>query len=266
MKRLLLFSFLLVSINYLSFSQDFEVAPVELNFNADPGEMQNKTITIKNHANKKNSFIISQSDFLINSRGEKTYHPQSTTKNSVANWLNISPAYFELNPNEERQITISCQAPIDNYKSAWGVLNIQTVEEQSAFDADKDLSTGMFMTGRIIVQIFQSPKINTNKKIKINKLEEVTEVSDTVRLFRANLDNIGDKITKCKVYLVASNLKTAEEIYFEHKEFSTYPKASLQVELPLNKKLPSGKYALAAIVDYGNDVNLEGTQIIIEVQ
>ncbi len=47
-------------------SQDFEVSPVKLFFNADPGSTQIKTVTVKNHTNKTQSFLLSVGDFGIN--------------------------------------------------------------------------------------------------------------------------------------------------------------------------------------------------------
>lgn len=248
------------------FAQDFEVAPVELNFSCNPGDMQTKQLTVKNHGNTKTSFILSLNDFLIDSKGDRTFHPPSTTKNSIANYLNISPSFFELNPNEEKLISVSLQSPIESYGSLWGIMYVQTVEEQTSFQVDKTLSAGVMLSARIIVELFQSPKANTNVSAKINKLEEITEISDDFRKFRASVDNLGDKITKCKVYLIASNLESAEETYFDPIEITIYPKSSRQIQLVLNKTLTKGRYSLAAILDYGSDSNLEGTQVIIDVQ
>jgi hypothetical protein len=45
-----------------------------------------------------------------------------------------------------------------------------------------------------------------------------------------------------------------------------YPKSSRKVELELPNTLPKGTYSLAAILDYGSKTNLEGTQIMINVE
>jgi len=114
--------------------------------------------------------------------------------------------------------------------------------------------------------VYQSPKSNTNQSIKISNLVEKTSPSDTLRFFEAIIENLGDKVTKCKVYLVASNMSTAEEKQFALQEYEVFPKMSRNVELVLPNELTPGTYALAAIVDYGPKFPLEGAQIVIEVK
>ena len=49
----------------VSISQDFEVAPVVLNFDANPGEIQEKSVHVKNYGNKVQSFQASLFDFKV---------------------------------------------------------------------------------------------------------------------------------------------------------------------------------------------------------
>ncbi len=248
------------------YSQDFEVAPVKLEFTTEPGENQIKTITVKNHSNKKESFIISISDFLPSSTGGFNYMQPNSTKRSCANWLNITPSFFELNPNDEMIVQISMMVPNDQFSAAWCSLYLQTTLEQTSWSSDKNLGTGVTVTGRIGILIYQSPKSNTNHSIKISNLLEVTKLGDRNRKFSATIENLGDKITKCKVYLVASNMRTAEEKQFTSIEIETFPKMSRTIELVMPDELTPGKYSLAAILDYGAKYSLEGTQIFIDVK
>ncbi|NOU19350.1 MAG: hypothetical protein HOO91_17475 [Bacteroidales bacterium] len=247
-------------------AQDFEVAPVKLEFNAEPGENQTKTITVRNHSNKKESFLIVMSDFLPSSSGAINYLAPNSTKRSCANWLNINPSFFELNPNDEIPIQISMMVPNDQYSAAWCVIYIQSAQEQSSWNAEKNLGTGMIVTGRIGLLIYQSPKSNTNHSLKISNLVEVTKLGDKERVFSATIENLGEKITKSKAYLIASNMKTAEEKQLPPSEFEVFPKLSRTIELRLPNLLVPGSYSLAAILDYGTKYSLEGTQIIIEVK
>ncbi|MCK5823352.1 MAG: hypothetical protein KAG95_05070 [Bacteroidales bacterium] len=264
-KKITLISIVLFNLFSLN-AQDFEVAPVKLNFSAEPGETQSKTITIRNHANRKTAFVVTLGDFQPDSKGNKKKMKANTTKHSCANWISISPAFFELNPNDEKTITVNMQVPVDDYSTRWAMIYIKTTQEQTAFTADKELRAGVTVSGRIAVLVFQSPKSNTNYSATINNLIEVTEAKDTIRKFTANIDNVGDKIMQCKVYLIASDLLTAEETNFDPITIESYPKSSQTVELKMPKNLlPSGKYALAAVLDFGSKTNLEGTQLLITV-
>lgn len=260
-----LLPFLLLLVHRVN-GQDFEVAPVRLEFNAEPGDNQMKVINVKNHSNKSTSFIISIGDFLPTGDGDKKQLAPNSTKRSCANWLNINPTFFELNPGDETQIKVGILVPNDEFSDAWCMLYFQQTKEQTSWNADKNLEAGVVISGKIGVQIYQSPKSNANKAIKISNLAEVANEDGRNRKFTATIENLGDKVTKCKVYLIASDMKTAEEKQFAAIEIETFPKMSRAIELKLPNMLKSGTYSLAAIVDYGSKFALEGTQIIIEVK
>ena len=246
-------------------SQDIEVSPVSLLFNAEPGETQTRLITVKNHGNKNTEILLSLQDFLIGKEGEREYLPANSTRNSIANWISISPSFINIPPNEEKTVSITLQAPIDDYSSKWGIVSVSTTTERTAYNAGENLTAGVGVLGRINVNLSYSPASNQNFKAKISNLKEITTEEDTVRVFTANIDNIGDKITECKVYLIAANLQTAEEKQFPPITVTAYPKSARLVELKLPDVLSKGKYSLSAILDFGSRSSLEGTQIIIDV-
>jgi len=260
------FSIILFLGNILTASaQDFEVSPVQLYFNANPGESQVKVVTVKNHSSEKTSYILSVSDFEISSEGEKLYKPANSTKNSIANWMSISPSFFDLEPNAERQINISVQPPADDDGSRWGTIFARTAKEQTAFEAGEELAAGVNISSRIAIQVYQTAKSNKNLKAKIDQLREIKSEDTTQRWFSAIVTNLSDIIIHCKVYLIASNMTTGNEKQFEAYQFDAYPKNTQKIILKLPKDLPKGTYALAAVLDYGSNVNLEGTQMVIQV-
>ena len=91
-----------------------------------------------------------------------------------------------------------------------------------------------------------------------------TKLTDEVRKFEATITNTGDKIVDAKVSLSIANVITAQEENFPKKNYTIYPGQTLTVYLSLPKKLESGKYALAAIMDYGHRKSLEGVQLVID--
>ena len=156
--------------------QDFEVAPVRLEFDAEPASSQTKVLNVKNHSNRKVSYTVVFADFLPSSAGEKKTLPPNSTKRSCANWININPSFFELNPGDDIQIQVSMLVPGDQYGSAWCILYIQPTREQTSWSADKNLGAGVSVTGRIGVHIYQSPKSNPNKQMKISNLLEMPKI------------------------------------------------------------------------------------------
>jgi hypothetical protein len=248
-------------------AQDFEVSPVNLEFNVEPGQTQTIPINIINHASQKNTFTIQLGDFVINKEGIQVNMPQATTEHSLVNWMSVNPPLLELNPNEVKQVLISIQAPAGDYSTRWAHIFITNTIEQTASIADKALKTGVLVQGQIVIVAKQSPRSNINYKMKINTLLEETSTVDSLRIFSTNVDNIGDKIANCKVILLASDLSNAKETKIDEIKFESYPDSNVKIKLKMSKNaLPPGKYALAAILDYGDKANLEGTQIIFEVK
>jgi len=84
---------------HAAYAQDFEVAPVKLNFAVEPGEIGSKTVTVRNHSNKSQAFVLTLGDVLRDSLGRNKKFPAGTTKRSCAEWITINPSFFELNPN-----------------------------------------------------------------------------------------------------------------------------------------------------------------------
>lgn len=247
-------------------SQDFEVAPVRVNFQVAPGESQSRTVTIKNHGNRKETFTLRMQDFLVQRQGQREFLPAGSTRNSIANWINLNPTFVELQPNESANIQVNLQAPSDDYTAKWGMLSFLTAAEQTAFSADRDLAAGVTVSGRIDIYLFYNPATDDPGRVEIGNLQEVTSASTDSRKFTVNLDNPGDKITACKVFLIASNLSTGEEHQFRTLEITSYPQSARTVELNLPNTLPAGRYALAAILDYPGSRSLKGAQIIIDVE
>lgn len=264
MKKIFLLGISLFFASYLS-AQDFEVSPLELLFNAEPGESQTKFLKIKNHRNKTETFIINLSDFTSNEKGDNKFVDAGSLKNSFANWVSVAPSFFELKPNEDIEVSVTMTQPAQEYGSKWGVIFIRTAKEQTSFSVDKGISAGMNISGRIAINVFQTPETNKNFKATIQNITEV-DVTENTRVFTAVVNNLADIITNCKVHLIATNIATSEEETFAPQEFVLYPKTIRKVEMELKKKLPKGTYSIAAILDYGSRTSLEGTQMIIKVE
>jgi hypothetical protein len=247
-------------------TQNFEVAPIKLNFNSNPGETQSKTITVKNHGNSRTAITLTLRDYLVYQDGSRKIVSQGSAKNSIGEWITLNPAYMELNPNEAQTVQVNFQAPNDDYTSKWGILSVSTAKEQTAFSADQELSAGINIYGRIDVELYYTPQTGNDPRVTISNLQEVTSPEDTARKFTVSIDNLGNILTDCKIYLIASNLNTLKEKKFEPLEITAYPQTSRNVELTLPDVLSPGSYSLSAILDYGSNEALEGTQITIEVE
>jgi len=248
-------------------SQDFEVAPVKLIFSCEQGQIASQNMSIKNHANQKQQFNVTISDIkqdsasIINKPDEK-----NPTNKSCKDWLTLSPTFFELNPNESKEVKVVMQVPPGHSETRWAMIYISVTEEQTSMAADKQMKAGLKIKARVGVKVIQSPKSNTNFNATITDLKEITQAKDSVRMFQVKVLNTGDKVIEPKIYLVYSNLETAQEIKAKPVRSALLPGNVKVLKLASPKNIPPGKYSLAAILDYGNNSSLEAVQMNIEVK
>lgn len=262
-----IFTTLVICLNLFVFrAQDFEVAPVIMNFDANPGQIQKKKMTIRNHANIKQSFTFNFGDYEVNEEGKKIRQAAGTSKRSCASWITVTPNLLELNPNEERTVTVLMTVPKDGFATKWGMIYVQASSEQKGNEIDKQLATGIKVTPRIAVLISQSPKTNKNYKGKIYSLKEVTTEKDSLKTFNVVVENTGDKIFEGNVQLLLADMATAEEKKYKPKKNRVFPGEKRTFVLTLPNEIPKGKYVLAAILNYGHDTALEGTQLLVEIK
>jgi len=258
---LLFFLIPLYLIPYTSYGQDFEVAPVKMLYDCEPGQIQTKILYIRNHANQKQQFNVSVVDLPADSLGKK-----KKVEKSCKDWLTLNPAFFDLNPNEVKEVKVVLQTPPGHSETRWCMIYVSATEEQTSLAADKQMKSGVKVKPRIGVKVIQSPRSNTNWQGAIGGLKEITLATDTVRTFQANISNTGDKVIDGKIYLVLSNLETAKEIKEKPERINVLPGAVKIITLTMPKNVPSGKYSLAAILDYGNNSTLEAVQMNVEVK
>lgn len=252
--------------SFIVFSQDFEVSPVLMSFNADPGEIQKLSLSVINHTGHPQKYLLKLSDYVVDNEGNKKGVALGANKRSCADWITISPALVELNPNQTATVDVILTVPKDGYNTRWCMLGVQAVEEQSAAEADRTLTSGVLVVPRIVVLIKQTPKSNRNYKATINNLKETTKTGDKFRTFEVVVTNTGENIIDASVSLALADLQSAKEEKFAPEKVTVYPESSRVVKLKISRTIAKGKYALAAILDYGHRQPLEGTQMMLEVK
>lgn len=248
------------------FGQDFEVSPVLMSFNADPGEIQKRQINLINHSSLPQKYSLKISDFTLDKEGNKKMVPLGTSKRSCADWITINPSFIELNPNQAATLDVLMTVPKDGFSARWCMIHVEVTKEQSAFDADKSLATGVNIVPRIVVLVKQTPRSNNNYKATISNLREVTKAGDKQRNFEATVSNIGDNIIDATVALSLGNMQTTTVQKFPPVKVTVYPDGTRTVKLQLPGKLDKGRYELTAILDYGHRQPLGGTQIMLDVR
>ncbi len=257
---------LFLTFPFLGFSQDFEVAPVLVSFDANPGENQAQELTVRNHSNERQKFVLNLADYTITEEGQKRALEAGSTDRSLVDWLTVNPSFVELNPNESASVDLIMTVPRTGFNTRWGMIQVEVAKEQMASEADKQLATGVIIVPRIVVLVKQSPRSNQNYRGTVTGLKEVEGEHPQYRSFEAILTNTGDKVLDAKVFLALANLETAEEKQLAKSAVSVYPGQKRRIVLPLTEQPEPGQYALAFLMDYGHRSAIEGSQILLTVE
>jgi len=259
-------TFLVFLFTTIIYAQDFEVSPVLMSFNADPGEIQKKQISLINHSSRPQKYTLKVSDYVLDKDGNKKAVALGTSKRSCADWLTINPSFIELNPNQTANLDILMTVPKDGFSAKWCMIHVEVSKEQTPFEADKSLATGVLIVPRIVVLVKQTPRSNNNYKATIGNLKEVTKQGDKQRNFEVIVSNVGDNIIDANVSLALANMQTTKEEKFSPVKVTVYPDGTRIVKLSIPNTMEKGKYALAAILDYGHRQPLGGTQMMLDVK
>ena len=243
----------------LSYSQDFEVSPVLIEFAAEPGKASTKTIFVTNHSTNKQSFSLTLADEVFFENGKKQYKSAGTTPESCANWLSIFPTYFDLNAGERQEIQLTIKVPVENYQTAWSTIFVKSAQERGAAAADKSLNTGIVVNPRIAIKVFQSPNSNTNYNAQFSGAKQLD--ANTVEL---NIKNTGEKIIKPKISAEIINNSTGETITVDPMPSFVLPGITRAVPFIL-PQLEKGDYTGVFIMDYHKNSDLEGYELNISI-
>lgn len=248
------------------FAQGLEVSPVRLDFSLEPGNKQTQTVTVRNTTNKPAIYTLSTADWSLDEKGNLIRQDKGANPNSCSEWISFSPALVELDANGSAEVTVTLNVPAGQAATKWSIAYITLQKEQEAPQADKDLAMGIEVSQSIGVFVTQSPRSNDNASAKLTEFKEEGSSSEGDRRFTVVTKNTGEKILDCNMYMVISNLQTAEETKLDPITFRILPEGVRKGELTLPKGLSKGSYLVAAILDYGPNYPMEGAQLQVEVK
>jgi hypothetical protein len=261
MKRILLLSILLGFATTGMFAQQFEVSPSKIMFELEPGTSGTQYITVINKSSSKKSYIVETSHWTVDAEGAVKYI-ESVDRRSCLEWMNITPAFFDLGPNETERIAINMNVPDTALITKWAMLFVrEAVEQTSALAADKTLKTGIVISPSIAVYIFQTPSSNNSINAAIHDLVKYESPENDAKMVKAMVTNNCDRIIICKVFLEILDLQTAEELSVDPIEIMVLPGVSKPVIFELPENMGAGSYDVTALLDYGNDDELVATQL-----
>lgn len=241
------------------------VSPAHIHFEVNPGDSESRVVTINNDTDKKNSFKVKFNDFNMNEYGKSEFLPAGTGSHSLSQWVNVSPSFVELEPGEKVELTVTTTIPDDHpdvNKAAWAIMMIEQAEERKSIDpgeqADK-ISFGIIPTFAFGVFLYQNPP--TVEVNNVDIIDMMINTADDGNAIQIDVENLGDGISYCTVYVDLTNLSTGDTQKLVMKKFTIVPGLKRAFNFQLPADLEKGQYSAVSVLDFGSDEELEAAEV-----
>lgn len=150
-------------------AQDFEVAPVVLNFTATIESPQSINLYITNHDETPNTYILNFSDEYFGQDGERRYLEAGSTENSCYKWLSVDRQEVLVGPEQTGtiRITMAPNSPVtSNTKWMSAFVSIKKEKNADIFN-NKSTEAGIKLIPRIAIKILQNFSEKSNVTFEI---------------------------------------------------------------------------------------------------
>ncbi len=241
------------------------VSPAHLRYDVSPGDSEMRTVTINNDTDKPNSFKASFNDFNMNGYGKSEFLPAGEGEYSLSKWVAVSPSYVDLAPGEKVELTVTVMVPEDHpdaNKAAWSILLIEQAEERKTLEQDEGeekIAFGVIPTFAFGVFLYQNPPNVEVTDVDIIDVQiDANEVSKSMII---DVENKGDGISYCTVYVDLTNLDTGETEKLAVKKFTIVPGLKRAFHFPIPLTQTAGNYSAVSVLDFGSDEELEAAEI-----
>ncbi len=244
------------------------VSPSHFHFSQKQGEIKTYDITIKNTTSTPKEFNVNVYDFDMNGKGKSSFLPAGKGKYSLSKWINVSPTFVQLKPNENKKVKITVSVPSDDSgrKAAWSILMVeQEAPRNNLINTRKDGNTialGIVPTFAFGIFAYQNPPNVLTNKIEFNDFQ--LKDSPSGKALYIEVQNKGDGIAYCTSYIDLTNLDTGEQQRLKVKNFTIVPDLIRDFNFNL-PNLPKGKYLAIGVLDYESSEEIQAAKMEFEI-
>jgi uncharacterized membrane protein len=224
---------------------------------ADPGDVLQSTIKVRNSSNQTITIKSSALDFIIDADGETPVPLEGATNQrwSLASWITLSPEYQELAPNELGQINVIITVPDDALPGGhYAMVTHQPASEQ-VNDAGEPVTaaeSAAFINQRVgsLFYLVVSGPINEEAFIRDVTFPRFTEFGPVPFAFA--VDNQSDIHIKPRISVEITNIfgKKVETIQLTEKNI--FPLSSRNYEGIWDRMWGIGPYKASVVMSFGS--------------
>ncbi|MBL4752206.1 MAG: hypothetical protein JKY52_01215 [Flavobacteriales bacterium] len=246
------------------------VAPSIMRFRATPGESQTQYLTITNDTYKHQNFRITFSDFDLTDEGAAQQLPFGVEHEyGLTKWITADQTFIKLKPGEAKKIAVSVNLPDEPeaYRAAWSMMMVDLEKEREYLVPPKsgeNVAMGIVPTFGFGIFIYQNPPNTTINKVEISRFEFTYD--DKNRYVSIGVENVGDGIGFCVVYVELSNLSNGKQERLPLKRITVLPGQKRDLEFAFPGNTGKGRYSVMGVLDFGSDTELEAAEMEILVE
>jgi hypothetical protein len=242
------------------------VKPVRLFYTLLNGQSSVQTVYIVNNTDKAQQFKLYTEDWTRDSTGGHIYLSPGSFPQSCARWVSFNKQFLELKPGESTDLLVKLQVPDSAAalsEMKWTMLFIETTSEKIAPDKKLGITTQVNNITRIGVHIVQTPPTLTEKDLKMISFSKVDGPENK---FRITCRNTGKVQFDCKSYIELSSVATGEKTTVNKNTFPLFPNQVRYAEFVVPATLPKGKYTVVGVLDGGDDLPLQASELTIDIK
>jgi P pilus assembly chaperone PapD len=225
------------------------VTPIRVEHQVKAGTNETNIIEVRNEASEPTRIAVHAEDWTMDRKGNVSFSPAGGDPNSCANWLQINPTDFRLEPGQTRQVRYSLNVPAEakdgGYRAAIALTGLPLPEEGIA-------KKRVTLNGRIVVMAYAivgSPEISAQFEDF-----QVTAANKAIS-FKLTVANHGDVHFRLKKsWIILKNSKGEEVGRVEVPDIPVLPGGTRELEFKKEDlALAKGTYLAEAILDVGKE-------------
>jgi len=224
----------------------FVVTPIRVEHQAEIGTSETNVLEVRNEGTKPNRVKVYAEDWNMDRKGDVNYARAGTGPQSCANWIQINPTDFRVEPGQNRQIRYTLTVPPGTKEGGYRAV---IVFEGMPVAESGTAPRRMAVHGRIGVVLYE-----TVGKPDIKALFDDFQVSSakqgvTFKLTLSNKGNVHYRVKKS--WITLKNSQGAEVAKVEVPDIPVLPGATRELEFSKDLGLPKGTFVAEAVLDVG---------------